>query len=118
MATAQGLVVLALELPTGGLADALGRKPVLATAWTVNLAALGLFALADSFALFFLAWALLGVFRALDSGPLESGYVDATLAVDPDAKYEPGLGLAGTVLGGGDRCRRTTRRRPGRAGQG
>ncbi|HET9085092.1 MAG TPA: hypothetical protein VFN41_11890, partial [Candidatus Limnocylindrales bacterium] len=26
---AQGLVVLALELPTGGLSDALGRKPVL-----------------------------------------------------------------------------------------
>ena len=25
----QGFVVLALELPTGGLADALGRKPVL-----------------------------------------------------------------------------------------
>jgi predicted MFS family arabinose efflux permease len=99
VATAQGLVVLALELPTGGLADALGRRPVLATAWTVNLVALGLFALADSFALFFLAWALLGVFRALDSGPLESWYVDATLAADPDARYEPGLGLAGTVLG-------------------
>jgi MFS family permease len=58
VATAQGLVVLALELPTGRLADALGRKPVLTTAWTVNLVALGLFALADSFALLFLAWAL------------------------------------------------------------
>ena len=99
VATAQGLVVLALELPTGGLADALGRKPVLATAWAVNLLALGLLARADSFALFFLVWALLGVFRALDSGPLESWYVDATLAADPEAKYEPGLGLAGTVLG-------------------
>src|SRR5947209_8539158 len=52
LVTAQGLVVLTLELPTGGLADALGRKPVLATAWTVNLVSLGLFALADSFALF------------------------------------------------------------------
>jgi predicted MFS family arabinose efflux permease len=97
--TAQGLIVFALELPTGGLADALGRKPVLATAWTVNLFSLGLFAIADSFALFFLIWALQGIFRALDSGPLESWYVDATLAADPEARYEPGLGLAGTVLG-------------------
>ncbi|MEW2380006.1 MFS transporter [Micromonospora sp. NPDC047812] len=96
---AQGLVVLALELPTGGLADALGRRPVLMVAWLVNLASLALFAVADSFALFFLVWALQGVFRALDSGPMESWYVDATLAADPDAEYEPGLGHAGTVVG-------------------
>lgn len=97
--TAQALVVLALELPTGGLADALGRKPVLAIAWTVNLLSLALFAVADSVALFFLVWALQGVYRALDSGPLESWYVDASLAADPKAEYEPGLGYAGTVAG-------------------
>ncbi|MEU4382703.1 MFS transporter [Micromonospora echinofusca] len=96
---AQGLVVLALELPTGGLADALGRRPVLVVAWLVNLVSLALFAVADSFALFFLVWALQGVFRALDSGPMEAWYVDATLAADPDASYEPGLGHAGTVIG-------------------
>ncbi|MEH1059212.1 MFS transporter [Micromonospora sp. CPCC 206171] len=96
---AQGLVVLVLELPTGGLADALGRKPVLAAAWTLSLVSLGLFAVADSFALFFLVWALQGVYRALDSGPLESWYVDATLAADPKAEYEAGLGFAGTVAG-------------------
>ncbi|MEV5767706.1 MFS transporter [Micromonospora sp. NPDC052213] len=99
VATAQGLVVLALELPTGGFADAIGRRPVLVVAWLVNLVSLALFAVADSFALFFLIWALQGVFRALDSGPLESWYVDATLAADPKADYEPGLGHAGTVIG-------------------
>ncbi|RZU74770.1 putative MFS family arabinose efflux permease [Micromonospora kangleipakensis] len=97
--TAQGLIVLALELPTGGLADALGRKPVLVAAWVVCLASLAIFAVADSFWLFFLSWALQGVYRALDSGPLESWYVDATLAADPKAEYEPGLGYAGTVIG-------------------
>ncbi|MER7417473.1 MFS transporter [Micromonospora peucetia] len=97
--TAQGVLVLALELPTGGFADALGRRPILVTAWLVNLTALALFAVADSFALFFLVWALQGVFRALDSGPMESWYVDATLAADPKAAYEPGLGHAGTVTG-------------------
>ncbi|WP_200210028.1 MFS transporter [Micromonospora coerulea] len=97
--TAQGLIVLALELPTGGLADALGRKPVLVAAWVVCLASLTIFAVADSFWLFFLSWALQGFYRALDSGPLESWYVDATLAADPNAEYEPGLGYAGTVIG-------------------
>lgn len=99
VSVAQGLVVLALELPTGGLADALGRRPVLLTAWSIALASLVLFAVADSFALFFLVWALQGVFRALDSGPLESWYVDATLVADADARYEAGLGHAGTVIG-------------------
>lgn len=97
--TAQGLIVLALELPTGGLADALGRKPVLVTAWVVCLVSLAIFAVADSFWLFFLSWALQGVYRALDSGPLESWYVDATVAADPKAEYERGLGHAGTVIG-------------------
>jgi MFS family permease len=97
--TAQGILVLALELPTGGLADALGRKPVLATAWIINLISLGLFVVADSVALFLAVWALQGIHRALDSGPLESWYVDATLAADPEAKYESGLGFAGTVIG-------------------
>ncbi|MET8281413.1 MFS transporter [Micromonospora sp. NPDC005174] len=99
VSTAQGLLVLALELPTGGFADALGRKPVLLAAGALNLASLAVFAVADSFALFFLVWALQGVYRALDSGPLESWYVDATLAADPQAEYEKGLGYAGTVVG-------------------
>ncbi|MGY0007012.1 MFS transporter [Micromonospora sp. I033] len=99
VATAQGLLVLVLELPTGGLADALGRKPVLVVAWVICLVSLALFVVADSFWMFFLVWALQGVYRALDSGPLESWYVDATLAADPKAEYEPGLGWAGTVIG-------------------
>ncbi|RIV37802.1 MFS transporter [Micromonospora radicis] len=96
---AQGVVVLALELPTGGFADVLGRKPVLVVANVVGLASLALLLVADSLALLATVWALQGVFRALDSGPLESWYVDATLAADPDAAYEKGLGQAGTVLG-------------------
>ena len=37
----QGLVVLFLELPTGGLSDALGRRPVLIVASLVGLAVAG-----------------------------------------------------------------------------
>ena len=94
----QGLVVLFLELPTGGLTDALGRRPVLIVASLVAVASMGLLYVADSVALFAVAMILQGVFRALDSGPLEAWYVDATLAADPSAEIEHGLSAGSTVL--------------------
>jgi predicted MFS family arabinose efflux permease len=94
----QGLVVLALELPTGGLSDAIGRRPVLLLASAISIIALGLFTVADSAPLFVVAMILQGVYRALDSGPLEAWYVDATLAADPDAEIEHGLGRGSAVL--------------------
>lgn len=96
---AQGVLVLVLELPTAGLADAVGRRPVLVLAAVVNLVSIALFVVADSFALLVAVWALQGVYRALDSGPLESWFVDSTLAADPDAEYERGLSQGGTALG-------------------
>ena len=94
----QGLIVLALELPTGGLSDALGRRPVLLLASVVSLLSLGMFTIADSAPMFMSAMVLQGIYRALDSGPLEAWYVDTTLGVDPDAKIEHGLGRGGAVL--------------------
>jgi predicted ArsR family transcriptional regulator len=64
----------------------------------VGLVSLGLLAIADSVALFAAAAALQGVYRALDSGPLESWYVDATLAADPNAEIERGLSTGASVL--------------------
>lgn len=96
--SAQGFVVLALELPTGGLSDSLGRRPVLILASLVGLASLATLYVAHSLPMFVAAAALQGVFRALDSGPLEAWYVDATLASDPDARIETGLGAGSVVL--------------------
>ena len=96
---AQGLVDLALELPTGGYADALGRRPVLLASGVVNLVSYTLFLAAHSFWLFVLAWGLQGVFRALDSGPLEAWYVDTAHADDPSVPVEKALSAAGTVVG-------------------
>ena len=97
--SAQGFVVLALELPTGGFADAFGRRPVLLAAAVVNLASWGLLMAASSFWAFFAAMALQGVFRALDSGPLEAWYVDTAHADDPTVPVERALSAAGTVVG-------------------
>jgi MFS family permease len=98
-AAAQGLVVLFLELPTGGLADSLGRKPVLMASILVGMASVAIYLFADSLPVFFVAFALQGVFRALDSGPLEAWYVDTTHAADPEAEIQRGLSGAGVVLG-------------------
>ncbi|GLW34852.1 MFS transporter [Actinoplanes regularis] len=94
----QGVTVLVLELPTGGLADALGRRPVLLLGGVINVVSLAVLCVADSVALFAAAWLLQGVYRALDSGPLDSWYVDQSLAADPDADIETGLSRGSVVL--------------------
>jgi predicted MFS family arabinose efflux permease len=94
----QGLVVLALELPTGGLSDALGRRPVLLVASTLAIVSMALFTIADTAAMFAAAMVLQGIYRALDSGPLEAWFVDATLAADPTAEIQHGLGRGSAAL--------------------
>lgn len=94
----QGLVVLLLELPTGGLSDAVGRRPVLLAAGAIELVVLGLLTFADTVAVYAVAFALQGVYRALDSGPLEAWYVDHALALDPAADIETGLSRSSAVL--------------------
>jgi len=95
----QGFVVLGLELPTGGLADSIGRRPVLLASTVVALASGLVFVFAQSLTAFLVALLLQGVFRALDSGPLEAWYVDTAQADDPGVRVEEGLSRAGTVLG-------------------
>ena len=89
--TVHGLVVLALELPTGGLADVLGRRPVVVLGTLLHLASCLVYATASTFAGFAAAILLLAVGRALDSGPVEAWYVDTVHALDPRADVAPGL---------------------------
>jgi predicted MFS family arabinose efflux permease len=95
----QGFVVLALELPTGGLADAIGRRPLLVASGVLAVASTALFLVADMFWMFAIAMVLQGIFRAIDSGPLEAWYVDAAQAADPAAPIHRALSRAGIALG-------------------
>ena len=95
------LVTAALELPTGGLADVLGRRPVLVLSATLSVAAAVLLAVGQSVLVLGSAFAVLGVARALDSGPLQAWYVDSVHAVDPRADLRPGLSWAGAAEAGG-----------------
>ncbi|MFD2027083.1 MFS transporter [Promicromonospora aerolata] len=94
-----GLTVFFLELPTSGLADSLGRRPLLVLAAVLQVAAAVLFLTAHSFWAFALAAAVTGAFRALDSGPLEAWFVDTVHATEPGADVDRPLAAHSTVLG-------------------
>ncbi|GAA6524347.1 MFS transporter [Intrasporangium sp. DVR] len=94
-----GIVVFLLELPTSGFADAFGRRPVYVASAVVGVLASVALLSAHSFVWFVVAAVLTGIFRALDSGPLEAWFVDTVHATDPDAEVDDALAAQGTVLG-------------------
>jgi hypothetical protein len=94
-------VALALDRPTGGLADTIGRRPLLLLAGAVAVASTTIFVLAETVIWFAVALVLQGAFRALDSGALEAWFVDTLHADDPTATPERGLSRSGAVLGVG-----------------
>ena len=96
---AYGVVTLLLELPTGGLADAIGHRPVLVLSGLLGIASLLLMVIADSLWLFAVAWGVQGISRALDSGPLEAWYVDTVHRSEPGADVTKGLSRAGAADG-------------------
>jgi len=98
-------VIVVLEIPTGGLADAIGRKPTALLSQAVTLASTVAFLFAFSFAFFALAAVLLGTGRALASGALDAWFVDALLEHDPATDLQAPLAhaesltIAGLALG-------------------
>jgi MFS family permease len=98
--TVHGIVVIVLELPTGGLADVLGRRPVVVAGAVLHLGSCLVFATATSFPGFLGAILLMGVGRALDSGPVEAWYVDTVHRIDPAADVAPGLSKHSAADGG------------------
>lgn len=94
-----GITVFLLELPTSGFADAFGRRPVYITAAVFLLASAVVFYTATAWWQFALAAVLTGVFRALDSGPLEAWFVDTVHASEPGADVDRDLARQGVVLG-------------------
>lgn len=104
------LTTMAMELPFGGLADNIGRKPVFLTAVVASLISLALFLSTSDFYVLALSFAFIGFGRALRSGALDAWFVETFKAAAPDVDVQPALakaqwansvGLAmGAVLGG------------------
>ncbi|MFC9509721.1 MFS transporter [Streptomyces sp. NPDC057002] len=95
---AHSLTVAALELPTGGLSDVLGRRPVLVTAGVLNMIACCLVGLGTTVWVLAAGMVLMGVSRALASGTAEAWYVDTVQAsAGPGAELRTGLARGGTA---------------------
>ncbi|MFH9888288.1 MFS transporter [Streptomyces luteogriseus] len=95
---AHSLTVAALELPTGGLSDVLGRRPVLAAAGVLNVVAFALVGVGTTAWLITVGVVLMGAGRALASGTAEAWYVDTVQACSgPDAELRTGLARGGTA---------------------
>ncbi len=95
----QAVVVLLLELPTGGVADARGRRRVLLAATAVDALSIALLVVATTLPLVIGVFALQGIYRALESGPLDAWYVDTARARDPDADIQSAMARSGIVTG-------------------
>lgn len=104
------LATMTMELPFGGLADNIGRKPVFLAAVVASLISLALFLSTSDFYVLALSFAFIGFGRALRSGTLDAWFVETFRATAPNVDVQPALakaqwansmGLAiGAVLGG------------------
>jgi len=98
-ASLTGITVFALELPTSGFTDAFGRRPVYVASAVVSVVAGAVFYTATAWWQFAVAAVLTGIFRALDSGPLEAWFVDTVHESEPAADVDRALSAQGTLLG-------------------
>ena len=86
-----GITTVVLELPTGGLADVIGRRGVVVLSSLTTAAGLLVLALATNVPTMCAAMVLQGAGRALSSGPLTAWYVDAVHADDVHGDIQYGL---------------------------
>ncbi len=101
---------MTMELPFGGLADTIGRKPVFLAATVASMISLMLFLSTSNFYVLALSFAFIGFGRALRSGTLDAWFIETFKIYAPDVDIQPALakaqsanamGLAmGAVLGG------------------
>ncbi|MGR3504226.1 MFS transporter [Pseudaestuariivita sp.] len=100
------VTTMAMELPFGGLADRIGRKPVFLAAVIASLISLALFLSTSAFAVLALSFAFIGFGRALRSGTLDAWFVETYRRAAPGAEVQPVLakaqwaGAMGLALGG------------------
>ena len=90
------LTIVLLEVPTGGLADAVGRKRVAVVAYSFITVAGIVILFAFSFPVILAGFILTGIGRALSSGALDAWFVDTLQAADPEIDLQPALARAET----------------------
>ncbi len=88
------LTTMAMELPFGGLADNIGRKPVFLSAVVASMISLAIFLLSNDFYVLTLSFAFIGFGRALRSGTLDAWFVETFKVMAPNVDIQPALAKA------------------------
>jgi MFS family permease len=105
----RSFIVVILEIPTGGLADAIGRKPIALWSQGFTLASMVVLLFITNTSTALLYALLQGVGAALHSGALGAWYVDNLKRVNPQTDLQHNLArvefvrsacMIGTFLGG------------------
>lgn len=81
-------IIMILEVPTGAIADIIGRKKTMLIAATGTGFAFLAFASVNSFATLMLSMVLFAVFDALHSGPFDAIVYDSLLALKREGEYK------------------------------
>ncbi len=90
------LVIVLLEVPTGGFADAVGRKKIAILAYSFSILSLILILSSFTFWLMLTGFISMGIGRALSSGALDAWFVDALQAINSEIDLQPVFSKAGS----------------------
>jgi len=90
--------VIVLELPTGGLADSIGRKRTYIISQSVYLIALAVLLVHAGVVTIIIGMVLMGMARALSSGSIDAWFVDEFKAERPGDDLQKALAKANIII--------------------
>lgn len=96
-----GGTIILLELPTGGLADAIGRKRIYLISLVLLFCAGLVILIAWNFVTVALGFCLLAVARALSSGSMDAWFVDEFNKIEPEGNLQEALAKVGIFIPAG-----------------
>lgn len=95
---AYSATTILLELPTGGIADSIGRKRTYIISIGIQLAGGLALLLSFDLATVLLATVIMGAARAFSSGSMEAWFIDEYRRADPGANIQRALARAGMFI--------------------
>jgi DHA1 family quinolone resistance protein-like MFS transporter len=98
VAAIYGGTVILLELPTGGLADAIGRKRVYLISLVMLFLAGLIILIAWNFTTMIIGFFFWGVARTLSSGSLDAWFVDEFNRIEPEGNLQEALAKVGIFI--------------------
>ncbi|MBN2657897.1 MAG: MFS transporter [Spirochaetales bacterium] len=95
---AYGTATVLLELPTGGLADTLGRKKVYIYSLLFQITGAAVILFVSSLPALILCFAFQGISRSLSSGTMDAHFIDEFYRIDREVNLQKEMARIGTFI--------------------